>query len=212
MTRSSRRRSGLIGMLATPAVAVTAFVVTALLTAGCTTTVGGTPVANTSPVPSEGPGSDPVAWADRVCEAVLSFAVPATSPPDFSRTSDLPAVQRAVSSYLSTVVTGAQQGQARLSEVGAAPEPGGDEAVRRAQDALRALGEDFGGVKTTVDGMDPSDPGAVMATLAQVESKVSAVAPPNPLGDLTAAPRLYRAAERSAQCQRLSALAAVAPR
>jgi hypothetical protein len=164
MTRSSRHRSGLIGLLAGPALAVAAFIVTALLTAGCTTTVGGTPVANTSPVPSEGPGSDPVAWADRVCEAVLSFTGPATSPPDFSRTSDLPAVQRAVSSYLGTVVTGAQQGQARLAEVGAAPEPGGDVAVRRAQDALGALEEDFGGVKTTVDEMDPNDPGAVMAT------------------------------------------------
>jgi hypothetical protein len=202
MTRSSRRGSALIGMLATAA----------LLTAGCTTTVGGTPAANTAPVPSDGPGSDPVAWADRVCEAVLSFAVPATSAPDFSRTTDLPAIQRTVSSYLSTVVTGAQQGQAQLAEVGRAPEPGGDEAARRAQDALGALEEDFGGVKTTVDGMDPNDPETFLARLAQVESRVSAVAPPNPLGDLTTAPRLYRAAERSAQCQRLSALAADAPR
>ena len=200
MTRSSRRGPALIGVLATAT----------LLTAGCTTTVGGTPA--TAPVASEGPGSDPVAWADRVCEAVLSFAVPATSAPDFSRTSDLPAIQRTVSSYLSTVVTGAQQGQAQLAEVGAAPEPGGDEAARRAQDALRALEEDFGGVKTTVDGMNPNDPGAFITTLAQVESKVSAVAPPHPLGDLATAPRLYRAAERSAQCRRLSALAADTPR
>jgi hypothetical protein len=192
--------------------ATAAFVVAALLTAGCTTTVGGTAAANTAPVPSDGPGSDPIAWADRVCEAVLSFAVPATSPPDFSRTSNLPAVQRAVSSYLSTVVTGAQQGQAQLAEVGRAPEPGGDEATRRAQDALGTLETDFAEVKTTVDGTNPNDPEAFLATLTQVESKVSAVAPPNPLGDLATAPRLYRAAERSAQCQQLSALAADAPR
>jgi hypothetical protein len=197
VTRSFRRGSALVGVLAGAA----------LLTAGCTATVGGAPVADTAPVPAEGPGSDPVAWADRVCGAVLSFAVPATSAPDFSRTSDLPAVQRAVSSYLDTVVTGAQQGQARLADVGRAPEPGGDEAARRTQDALEALEKDFGGVKTTVDGMNPDEPAAFMATLTQVESKVSAVSPPNPLGDLAAAPRLYRAAERSAQCQRLSALA-----
>jgi hypothetical protein len=207
VTALTRRRSASIGMLATAA-----FVVASLLTAGCTTTVGGTAAANSAPVPSDGPGSDPVAWADRVCEAVLSFAVPATSPPDFSRTSDLPAVQRAVSSYLSTVVTGAQQGQAQLAEVGRAPEPGGDEAIRRAQDALGTLETDFGRVKTTVDGTNPNDPEAFLATLTQVESKVSAVAPPNPLGDLATAPRLYRAAERSAQCQQLSALAADAPR
>jgi hypothetical protein len=183
----------------------------AVLTAGCTTTVGGTPAADTA-APSEGPGSDPVAWADRVCEAVLAFAVPATSAPDFSRSADLPAVQRTVSSYLDTVITGAQRGQAQLAEVGRAPEPGGDEAARGAQDALRALEEDFGGVKTTVDRTSPSDPAAFMTTLAQVESKVSAVAPPNPLGDLAAAPRLHRAAERSVQCQQLSALASDAPR
>ncbi|MHA6619489.1 hypothetical protein [Pseudonocardia sp. DLS-67] len=206
MTRSFRRPSAL------RVLATAAFAVTALLTAGCTTTVGGTAAANTAPVPGEGPGSDPVAWGDRLCEAVLSFAVPATSAPDFSTSSDLPALQRTVSSYLGTVVTGAQQGQAKIAEVGAAPEPGGDEAARRAQDALGALEEDFGGFKTTVDGMNPDEPEAFMGTLTQVESKVSAVTPPNPLGDLAAAPRLYRAAERSAQCQRLSALASVAPR
>jgi hypothetical protein len=197
VTRSFRRGSALVGVLAGAA----------LLTSGCTATVGGAPAADTAPLPAEGPGSDPVAWADRVCDAVLSFAVPATSAPDFSRTSDLPGVQRTVSSYLDTVIAGAQQGQARLADVGRAPEPGGDEAARRAQDALEALEKDFGGVKTTVDGMDPDDPGAFMATLTQVESKVSAVSPPNPLGDLAAAPRLSRAAERSAQCQRLSTLA-----
>ena len=201
MTRSSRRGSALIGMLAAEA----------MLTAGCTTTVEGTPAADPAQ-PSEGPGSDPVAWADRVCEAVLSFAVPATSAPDFSRSADLPAVQRTVSSYLDTVITGAQRGKEQLAEAGRAPEPGGDEAARRAQDALGAIEEDFGAVKTTVDGMNPNAPAAFMATLAQVESKVSAVAPPNPLGDLAAAPRLYRAAERSTQCQRLSALATGAPR
>jgi hypothetical protein len=206
MTRSSRRPPAL------RVLATAAFAVTALLTAGCTTTVGGTPAANTAPVPSEGPGSDPVAWGDRLCEAVLSFAVPATSAPDFSKSSDLPALQRTVSSYLDSVVTGAQQGQAKLAEVGAAPEPGGDDAARRAQDALGTLEEDFGGFKATVDDMNPDDPEAFMGTLTQVESKVSAVTPPNPLGDLAAAPRLYRAAERSPQCQRLSALAADAPR
>jgi len=207
LSRSSRRGPALTGMLA-----ATAFVVTALLTAGCTTTVGGTAAANSAPVPSEGPGSDPVAWADRVCEAVLSFAVPATSAPDFTTSSDLPAVQRTVSSYLGTVVTGAKQGQAQLAEVGKAPEPAGDEVAGRAGDAMGTLEEDFGKIKATVDGADPNNPTAFATTLAQAESRVSAAAPPNPLGDLSATPRLYRAAERSAQCQRLSALSANAPR
>ena len=206
MTRSPRRGSAATGLTAA------AFVLTTLLTAGCTTTVGGSAAADPAPPPSEGPGSDPVAWADRVCEAVLSFAVPATSPPDFSNSNDLPAIQRTVSSYVSAVVTGAQQGQAQLAAVGKAPEPGGDDVVRRAQDALGSLEKDFGGVGDTVDRMDPNDPAGFMTTLAQVESKVSAVSPPNPLADLTTTPRLYRAAERSAQCKRLTALAAGTPR
>jgi hypothetical protein len=202
VTRSSRIRT----------LATTVLAGAALFTAGCTTTVDGSAAANSAPVPSEGPGSDPVAWADRVCEAVLSFAVPATSPPDFSQTGDLPAVQRTVSSYLDGVVTGAEQGRAKLDAVGSAPEPAGDDATRKAQEALGTLEEDFGGVKATVDGMNPNDPEGFLATLSEVEAKIAAVIPPNPLGDLTTAPRLYRAAERSAQCQQLSGLAADAPR
>jgi hypothetical protein len=202
MARSLPRGSALIGVLFTAV----------LLTAGCTTTVEGTPAADTGPLPSEGPGSDPVAWADRVCGAVLSVAEPATSAPDFTATSDLPAVQRAVSTYLGTVVTGARQGQEQLAEVGRAPEPAGDEAVGRAQAAMRTLEEDFGGVKAEVDDTDVNDPDAFVATLTRVESRLAAVDPPNPLGELAAAPRLQRAAERAAQCQRLSALAANVPR
>jgi hypothetical protein len=201
MTRSCRRGSALIGVLTA-----------VLLVAGCTTTVDGTPIAEAAPAPAEGPGSDPVAWADRACEAVLSFAVPATSAPDFATTSDLPAVQRMVSAYLRTVVTGAQQGRARLAEVGRAPEPAGDDAVGRAQTAMEALENDFGGVKATVDDADANDPDAFMTTLTRVESRLSAVDPPNLLGDLATAPRLLRAAERADQCRRLSALAANAPR
>jgi hypothetical protein len=204
MTRSSRGFA-LIGKLTTAA-----FVVAVLLTAGCASTVGGSPAA--APVPSEGPGSDPVAWADRVCEAVLSFAVPATSAPDFTTTSDLPAVQQTVSAYLGTVVTGAQQGRKQLAEVGRAPESAGDDAVGRAQSAMEALADDFGGIKASVDGANTNDPDAFVATLTQVESRLSAVDPPNPLGDLAAVPRLLRAAERAAQCQQLNALAANAPR
>ncbi|GAA0943924.1 hypothetical protein [Pseudonocardia zijingensis] len=207
MTRSSRRGAARIGVLAAGAC-----LATALFATGCTTTVGGAAAADTAPVPTEGPGSDPVAWADRLCEGVLSFAEPATSPPDYSRTSDLPAVQRTVSSYLNAVVTGAKQGQAQLGEVGAAPEPAGDEATRRAREALGALEEEFGGVKTAVDGMNPNDPEGFMTTLTRVETTISAVTVPNPLADLTTAPRLYRAAERSTQCQQLSGLAAAAPR
>jgi hypothetical protein len=202
MTRSSRRGSALIGAL----------VAAVLLTAGCTTTVGGAPVEDQAPVPAEGPGSDPVEWADRVCTAVLSFAVPATSAPDFAATGDLPALQRTISAYLGGVVTGAQQGRAQLAAIGSAPEPAGDEAVGRAERAMGALADDVGGAKAAVDAADTNDRVAFMATLAEAETRLAAVEAPNPLGALSAAPRLQRAAERAAQCRRLSTIAASTPR
>jgi hypothetical protein len=202
MRCSSWRGPALIGALA----------IGTLLAAGCTTTVEGTPAADSAPAPTAGPGSDPVPWADRLCAAVLSFAVPATSPPDFSATSDLPSVQRTFSAYLGSVVTGAQQGRAQLAAIGAAPEPAGDEVVRRVEAALGGLEEDFGSVKAAVDATDPNDRAAFLGALDQAESTLSGVAAPNPVNELATAPRLQRAAERAEQCQRLSTLAATTPR
>jgi hypothetical protein len=200
MSHPSRTGSALIGAL----------VAVVLATTGCTTTLAG--AADAAPVPTEGPGSDPVAWAGRVCDAVLSFAVPVTSAPDFAESADLPAVQRTFSTYLANVVTGVQQGKAQLAEVGLAPEPAGDEAVGRAATEMDVLEQDFTGVKTAVDGVDVNNAGAFMSTLAQVESTMEAITPPNPIGSLASAPRLQRAAERAEPCQRLSSLSTNVPR
>lgn len=202
MARSSRPGSAVICALAAAV----------LVTAGCTTTLDGAPVADPAPAPAEGPGSDPVAWADRFCEGVLSFAVPATSPPDFSRAADLPALQRATSEHLGAVVAGVQQGREQLAAIGRAPEPAGDEAVERAEGALQNLERELVRVRSAVDGADATDADAFTATLTQVESTLAAVDPPDPLGDLRSAPRLHRAAERAPHCQELSAVTARAPR
>lgn len=202
MARSSRPGSALIGAL----------VAAVLVTAGCTATVDGDPAADPAPVPTEGPGSDPVAWADRVCEGVLSFAVPVTSAPDFSQTNDLPAVQRTFSDYVGSVVAGLQEGRQQLAAIGRAPEPTGDGAVGRAETAMQDLEREFSEVRSAVDAADTNDPDAFMATLTQVESTLAATEPPDPLGDLRSAPRLQRAAERAPRCQELSAVAARVPR
>jgi hypothetical protein len=205
MTRSSRPSQ--------IAPALLAVVLTALVAlTGCTATVGGSPAADPAPAPTEGPGSDPVAWVDRVCGAALSFAIPATAAPDFAGMTDLPAVQRTFSDYLGTVVTGVQQGRTQLDAVGRSPVPGGDEAVGRAESALQFLEQDFAGAKTAVDTADPNNPDTFLAALTQVEATLGAITPPDPLGDVSSTPRLQRAAERAAQCQQLSTLAPAAPR
>ena len=180
--------------------------------AGCTTTLPGSAAADPAPTPTEGPGSDPVAWADRLCGAVMSFAVPATTPPALAPSADLPTVQRTVSDYLGTVLHGVQQGRDQLTAIGRSPVQGGNEAVGRAQSALEFLEQDFTGAKNTVDAADPGNPESVMAALTQAQSTFDAITPPNPLADLSATPRLQRAAERATQCQQLSALSATAPR
>ncbi|OLT14011.1 hypothetical protein BJF78_20605 [Pseudonocardia sp. CNS-139] len=177
----------------------------------CTSTVGGSPVADPAPAPTEGPGSDPVAWVDQVCGAVLSFAVPATAAPDFSRTEDLPAVQRTVSDYLGSVVAGVQAGRTRLGTVGRSPVQGGDEAIGRTESAMQFLEQDFTGAKATMDAADPTDMQAFLGTLGQVESTLAAITPPDLLRDLSASPRLLRASERAAQCRHLAGLAAAVP-
>ncbi|WP_219414875.1 hypothetical protein [Pseudonocardia nigra] len=191
---------------------ITAVLAALVVLGGCTSTVGGTPVADPDPAPTEGPGSDPVAWADRVCSAVLSFAVPTTAPPDFGTAPDLVSVQRTFSTYLGKVLTGVQEGRAQLEAVGRSPVPGGDEAVGRAESAMQFLEEDFAGAKATVDGVDPADPDAFIAALDQVESALATIAPPDPLAELSALPRLGPAAERAEQCRRLSTLSASPPR
>jgi hypothetical protein len=177
----------------------------------CTSTVGGNPTADPAPAPTEGPGSDPVMWADRACTAVLSFAVPATAAPDFSASNDLPAVQRTVSDYLGGVVAGVQQGRAQLEAVGRAPVQGGDEAIGRAESAMQFLEQDFTGAKATMDTADPTNRESFLTVLGQVEATLAAITPPDLLRDLSSSPRLQRATERAEQCQQLAGLAAAVP-
>jgi hypothetical protein len=196
-----------------PVIALISVLVAAVVgTAGCTTTLEGAAAADPAPLPTEGRGSDPVAWADRICDAVLKFATPATSAPDFTSTSDLPAVQRTFGDYLNTLVSGLDAGRTQLKTVGQAPEPAGDDAVGRTDSAMQALERDVGGAKAALDGADVNNPANFMTTLTQVESTLAGMNTPNPLGELATAPRLQRAAERAARCQQLSALGRTAPR
>jgi hypothetical protein len=201
MARSFRPVTALVGVL----------VAAVLGTTGCTTTLEGAPAADSAP-PTEGPGSDPVAWADSVCDAVLSFAMPAVSAPDFTATSDLSGVQRAFIDYLNAVVAGLQGGRAQLAAVGRAPDPAGDEAVGRTDAAMQVLERELGGAKTAVETADVNNPAAFMTTLTQVEATLAGINPPNPVGELASAPRLQRAAERAARCRQLSTLTPPAPR
>jgi hypothetical protein len=188
-----------------------ALITTLALLAGCSTSVAGVPAADPAPAPTEGPGSDPVAWVDRVCGGVLAFATPAASPPDLGTSPDLAALKSAFSAYLGSVVAGAERSAGQLGAVGRSPVAGGDEVVVRAKDAMVKLQQDFTAAKATVDAANPADPDAFVAALDRVQATLNAVTAPDALTGIVALPRLGPAVERAGQCRALSALAA-APR
>ncbi|WP_214367442.1 hypothetical protein [Pseudonocardia sp. H11422] len=185
---------------------VAAMLSTLLFGAGCTSVVAGSPAADPAPAPTEGPGSDPVAWADRVCGSLLTFTRPALNEPDFNATSDLPGIKKVLSDYLGTIVTGIQQSRTELGAVGRSPVTGGDEATTRMDGVLRQLELDISAAKSKVDAADPNDPAAFQAALTDAETTLNEITAPDALADLGALPRLDKAAERSANCQQLTAL------
>jgi hypothetical protein len=186
--------------------------VTALLIAGCSTTIAGNPSADPAPAPSEGPGSDPVSWTDRLCGAVVAFATPAAAKPDYNSAGDLPAVKRTFTDYLAAVVAGVQKGRAQLGSIGRSPVPGGDEIVGKVQSSLTFLEQDFAGARAAMDATDANNAETFVAALTHAEATVNGIKSPNVLGDAAAVPRLKKAAESAPQCQALSRMAGAAPR
>lgn len=180
--------------------------------AGCATTVAGTPSADPAPAPTEGPGSDPVAWVDSVCGGVLEFATPVAVFPDYAADADPAAVKRTFSGYLGGVVSGVTRSRDALDRVGRSPAAGGDEALDRMRGALEVLEQDFTQARAAIEAADPNDTGAFLGALGEAESTLRDIAVPDPIAELGTIPRLQRATERAEQCDRLSALAAATPR
>ena len=185
--------------------ALAAALSTLLLGTGCTAAVSGTPVADPAPAPTEGPGSDPVLWVDRVCGSLLAFTGPALTQPQFGNSPDLPGIKQKLSDYLNGIVGGLAQSRTQLGAVGRSPVGGGDEAVSRIDDVLAKLQTDIGSAKSKVDSADPDDPQAFLATITDAENQLGKISAPDALADLSASPRLQKAAAKAANCQQLSA-------
>ncbi|MGH3569059.1 MAG: hypothetical protein ACRDRH_24155 [Pseudonocardia sp.] len=188
-----------------------AVLTTALVGTGCTTTVPGIPAADPAPVPTEGPGSDPVAWAGRLCASLLTVKRPLLVKPDYGATPDLRSIQREFSSYLGDVITGTQQSRAELATLGRSPVTGGDEAVARLDGALNRLELDFIEIKAQVDIADTTNLDAFLAALGEVEGLISEINAPNALTELAGIPRLDRAAERAPACEELDSMSVSPP-
>jgi hypothetical protein len=185
--------------------ALAAALSTLLLGTGCTAAVSGTPVADPAPAPTEGLGSDPVLWVDRVCGSLLAFTGPALSQPQFGDSPDLPSIKQKLTAYLDGILGGLQQSRTQLGAVGRSPVGGGDEAVSRIDDVLEKLQADIGAAKSKVDSANPDDPQAFLATITDAENQLGKITAPDALADLSTSPRLQKAAAKAANCQQLSA-------
>jgi hypothetical protein len=179
-----------------------------LLGTGCTAAVSGTAAADPAPAPTEGPGSDPVLWVDRVCGSLLAYTGPALSQPQFGDAADLPSIKQKLIAYLDGIVDGLDKSRTQLGAVGRSPVGGGDEAKARIDDVLEKLQTDIGAAKTKVDSADPDDPESFLATITDAETELGKITAPDALADLSASPRLQKAAAKAANCQQLSAQAA----
>lgn len=181
-------------------------------TSGCTAVVDGAAEPEPGPAPTQGPGSDPVRWTSQLCAAVLSFATPAGAAPDLSMAPDLIAVKLGLAAYMENVVLGVGQSRSQLQQLRAAPFPEGDATARSTAAALATVEQNMIAAKAAIDAADPNDPQAFLATFAQVEATIAGIVVPDPLGGLSAVPRLRHAAERAAECRQVATFAAAVPR
>ena len=185
--------------------ALVAVLSTLLTVTGCTATVSGTPTADPAPAPTEGPGSDPVLWVDRVCGSLLTFTGPVLRQPQFGATPDLANIKDKLTGYLTGIVDGLAQSRDQLGAVGRSPVRGGDEAVSRIDDVLERLQVDIAAAKAKIDSADPDEPQAFLDRIGEAETDLGKITVPNALADLSASRRLQKAAAKAANCQQLSA-------
>ena len=186
-------------------VAVVGAALCAALLGGCSSVVAGTPAADPRPAPTAGPGSDPVAWADKICGSLLTFVRPALAQPNFTGAADLAAIKTLLSDYLGSIVTGIEQGRSQLQAAGASPVTGGDDARTKIDALLTKLQTDMTSAKAKVDAADPNNPAAFQTALQDAEKALGEINTTDGLGDINASPRLNKAAEQAKSCQDLKA-------
>lgn len=185
------------------AAAVAAALSAVLLGGGCSSVVTGAAAPDPRPAPTEGPGSDPVVWTDKVCGSLLTFVRPAMSQPDFAGASDLASIKKLLSDYLGSIVTGIEQARSQLQSAGASPVTGGDEVRTKIDGLLTRLHADMSAAKAKVDAADPNNPPAFQAALQDAEKALGEISAPDGLGDINSLPRLNKAAEKAKSCQDL---------
>ncbi|MFP5020903.1 hypothetical protein [Pseudonocardia phyllosphaerae] len=177
----------------------------AFLAAGCSTTVVGTAAPDPAPRPTSGVGSDPVAWSDKVCGALVSYYRPLTARPDYSG-ADLPGIKGRLADYLSKLSGGIGDGQKQLQAAGDSPVTGGDEFKKSIGDLLSRTSTTIGQARADVDAANPADVNGFQAKLRSAEDKLRTIGSAQGLEKLGATPRLDKAVASAPKCGELNKL------
>ena len=168
----------------------------ALLVAGC----GGTAAA----------GTDAVAWTDDVCGALSGFTVAATKQPSVDRTNAAAAVT-GVRDYLAATSDGVQQSIDALGAVGPSPVDGGDEYVRRLEDALVRIRTSFEAARSQLTNLDTSRPDVLATALPAATAPLQELRTmPSPTEGLRANDALRAASEKAPNCEQLRSVSSPA--
>ena len=187
---------------------VTAALAAILLGAGCTVAVPGLPApSGASPAAGEAVPieSDPVAWMDKICTALLPAMKIRDTQPKLDTANPRDSVA-ALSSYLgetTTAVDGALNG---MAAAGPSPIQGGDQAVAALSSTLTAFRDAASEAKTKIDAIDTSNPRSLATELPKAVQPLTALANlPNPAGELGSNPELDQAAAQAPKCQQVNA-------
>jgi hypothetical protein len=189
---------------------VTAALAVVLFGAGCTTTVPGSPAATgagpSAAAPTAGATeSDPVAWVDKVCGALLPFGQIANEQPSIN-SSDPAKMVSGLSDFLgktSSTLDGAIDG---MAAAGPSPVDGGDEAVAALTKGLTTFRSTVQEAKTKIDAIDTSNPRELATELPAAVQTLSKLADvPNPTAELESNPELDAAAKKAPNCQQIEA-------
>jgi hypothetical protein len=188
----------------------TAFVATctatAMLAAGCSSTVTGTPApAGATSAASSGAQatSDPVAWVNGVCGSLLGFTRVVSTPPVTTNSASPEKAVSGLSAYLGNAVSAIDKVTTDLKDVGPSPVAGGDAAITTINDAFGQMRASFQAAKSTIDAVNPSDLSQVATALPAAMAKLEDLSNLRLASDLQDNPELDRAAAQAPNCQAL---------
>lgn len=184
----------------------------ALLLAGCTATVAGTPAPTggtpnagaASSAPARPSGGDAVSWVDDVCGSLLPLVEATSTEPPIDPSADPETLVAGISDYLGQAGAAADTALEGLAAVGPSPVEGGDEVVAGLTSTLTAFRSNFLDAQSRIDAIDASDPSALITELPAAIAPLEQLADlSGPTAELESTPELQAAAAQAPNCKKV---------